>query len=241
MRRSIALFLALLAMASPALAGSKAVYEGMNGPPLVIEVGDNGTTRIGPQGKDDNYGLLIDSSFYLVSHEGSQWKVARIADQAAAFDRVLPPIFRNIFSAAASGTNKTGAAIKMAKSGSRTVAGIPGEVYTVTGLNSDKPTEAKEVVVTKDPKLAPVGRAVAGFNDAMMVMMAPLLGKMAADEVGTNHAMAALGTPLEIKDGIRLTSFAETAVDPARLVLPARPMTVDQIVAGMKVKPTTGN
>jgi hypothetical protein len=227
-------------MATPALAGSTATFEGMPGPPLLIEVGDNGDARIGATGKeDDSYGLLIGNEFYLVSHDGGSWKVARIADQAAAFDRVLPPIFRTIFGAAGP-PNKTATKLKMVKTGSRTVAGFTGDVYAVTGLDSDKPADVTEVVATQDPKLAPAGRALAGFNDAMMVMMSPLIGAMAASAIAQNHAMAALGTPLDIKGGPHLTAFNETPVDPARLVLPAKPQTVDQIAAGIKLTPTTG-
>jgi hypothetical protein len=224
MTRGFAFLLPRLAIATPALAGSKATYEGLDGPPLLIEVADNGDARIGATGKADAYGLLIGEEFYLVSHEDGSWKVARIADQAAAFDRVLPPIFRTIFGAA----------------GGRTVAGVPGEVYTMTGLDPEKPAETSEMVVTQDPRLAPAGRALAGFNDAMMVMMRPLIGEMAASEIAQNHATAALGTPLDVKGGVHLTAFAVAAVDPARLALPAKPQTVDQIVAGIKIRPTTG-
>ena len=236
MSRAIALLLPLLAMAPPAMAGSRAVYEGMPGPPIVIEVGDNGDARIGADGKDE-FGLLIGSEFYLVAKDGAQWKVARIADQAAAFDKVLPPIFRTLFSAAGKAAPSK---LKMVKKGTRSVAGITGDVYAVTGLDSEKPAEVTELVITTDPRLVPVGRALGGFNDAMMVMMAPLIGEMAASEVADNHALMALGTPLDTRNGLHLTAFAEARIDPARLALPARPQTVDQIVAGIKVTPTDG-
>jgi hypothetical protein len=236
MSRKLALLLPLLAMAAPATAGSKAVYEGMPGPPIVIEVGDNGDARIGAEGKDE-YGLLIGSEFYLVAKEAGQWKVARIADQAAAFDKVLPPIFRTIFSAAGKGKPSK---LKIIKNGTRTVVGITGDVYAITGLDSEKPTEVTELVITKDPRIAPAGRALAGFNDAMMVMMAPLIGEMAASEIAQNHELAALGTPLDTKNGLHLKAFSEASVDPARLTLPAKPQTVEQIVAGIKITPTDG-
>jgi hypothetical protein len=115
--------------------------------------------------------------------------------------------------------------------------GFAGEVYAVTGLDAEKPTEATEVVASRDPKLAPAGRALAGYNDAMMVMMAPMIGAMAEEAITQNRAMAALGAPLSVKDGPHLTAFAEASIDPARLALPARPQTVDQIAASMKVTP----
>ena len=236
MSGKFALLLPLLAIAAPAVAGSKAVYEGMPGPPVVIEVGDNGDARVGAEGKDD-YGLMIGGQFYLVAREGGQWKVARVADQAAAFDKVMPPVFRTIFSAAAKSRPSK---LKMAKTGTRTVAGVTGDVYAVTGLDAEKPTEATEMVITSDPKLVPVGRALGGFTDAMMVMMVPLIGEMAASEIAQNHELMALGTPLDTKAGLHLKAFSEAAVDPARLVLPAKPQTVDKIVAGIKITPTDG-
>jgi hypothetical protein len=237
MTRRLALLLPLMALATPALAGSKATFEGLPGPPMIIEVGDNGDARIGPGGQEDNYGLLIGKEFYLVSRENGEWKVGRITDYAAAMNRVIPSLFRNIFGAAADASKGGAARLKIVKTGSRTVVGFTGDVYAVTGLNSDKPTEVSEVVATQDPKLAPAGRALAGYNDAMMVMMAPMIGAMAEAEVAQNHAMAALGTPLSVKDGPHLTAFAEAAVDPSRLALPAKPQTVDQIAATMKVTP----
>jgi hypothetical protein len=236
MLRALALLMPLLAMAAPATAGSRAVYEGMPGPPIVIEVGDNGDARIGAEGKEE-YGLLIGSEFYIVGKEKGAWTVARIADQAAAFDKVLPPIFRTIFSAAGKGTVSK---LKIVKTGTRTVVGIAGDVYAVTGLDPEKPAEVTELVITRDPKLAPAGRALAGFNDAMMVMMAPLIGEMAANEIRQNREIAALGTPLDTRNGLRLKTFSEATVDPARLVLPAKPQTVEQIVAGIKVTPIDG-
>lgn len=232
----LALLLPLLVMAAPAIAGSRAVFEGMPGPPVVIEVGDNGDARVGAEGKDE-YGLLIGGEFYLVAKEKGQWTVARVADQAAAFDKVMPPIFRTIFSAAAKSRPSK---LKMVKTGTRTVAGITGDVYAITGLDSEKPTEVTEMVISTDRRIAPAGRALGGFTDAMMVMMAPLIGEMAASEIAQNHELMALGTPLDTKDGLHLKAFSEAVVDPARLVLPAKPQTVDQIVAGIKITPTDG-
>jgi hypothetical protein len=240
MTRYLAWLLPLLAIASPASAGSKATFEGMPGPPLVIELADNGDARIGAAGQDESYGLLIGKAYYIVSREKGEWKVARIEDLAAAIGRVVPSVFRTLFGAAAHASKATDAKLKIVKTGSRTIAGFTGDVYAVTGLNSEKPAEATEVVATLDPRLAPAGRALASFNDAMMVMMAPMLGEMVDQEVAQGRAMAALGTPLSVKDGPHLVSFAEAKVDPARLVLPAKPQTVDQIAAGMKVTPIDG-
>jgi hypothetical protein len=208
----------------------------MPGPPVVIEVGDNGDARVGAEGKDD-YGLMIGGEFYLVAKDGTQWKVARVADQAAAFDKVMPPVFRSLFSAAAKARPSK---LNMVRKGARTVAGVTGNVYAVTGLDAEKPAEVTELVITTDPRLVPVGRALGGFTDAMMVMMTPLIGEMAASEVAENHELMALGTPLDTKAGLHLTAFAEAKVDPARLTLPAKPQTVDQIVAGIKITPTDG-
>ncbi len=100
----------------------------MPGPPVVIEVGDNGDARVGAEGKEE-YGLLIGREFYLVAKEGGQWKVARIADQAAAFDKVaaagLPLVVQR-------GGQARPSKLKLVKQGTRTVAGITGDVYAVT-------------------------------------------------------------------------------------------------------------
>lgn len=230
---------ALLIAHAPAEAGSKAIYAMDNNQSLQIEVADNGDARVGGA-TADQYGLLVGGAFYLVGKDDGTWKVARIADQAAAFDKVLPPIFKTLFSGGDTKAKPGAPAMpKARKTGTRTVAGVAGDVYAVSGLDAAQPAETVEIVATSDPRLVPVGRALNGFMEATFVMMAPLLGKIAADQIAIGKSLAPLGTPLQAGK-IMLTSFAEATVDPARVSLPAAPQTVEQLVAAIKVTPIDG-
>jgi len=236
MTRLLALLWALLA-ASPAPAGTRATYSGHADPKeLVVEIADSGgAARISVPGRDD-YGLMLGDQFYLVKLRDGKPQVARVADVAAALDRVMPPVFKNLFGAMGGALKAN--PLNAVRSGSKTVAGISGEVWLVKGLDDEKPDAATEMVVSRDPALAPVGRALAAFLESSIVMMRPLIGSGAAVMVQQNRQLFALGTPIASADRLTLTRM-ESVDEPAdRFVLPAKPATVDALVAEMKVTPT---
>jgi hypothetical protein len=231
--RPLALLCVLLA-ASPASAGIRATYAGTTEPKeLVVEIADGGSAaRVSTPGRDD-YGLMVGDQFYIVGARSGKLEVARVADIAAAFDRVMPPIFKNLFGAAGSGIKA--APLKAVRGGSKTVAGVAGEVWLVKGLDDGKLDAAMEIVVSHDPALAPVGRALAAFFESGMVMMRPLLGSGTAEMVRQNRQMFALGTPIASADRFTLTRLEIVSLPESRFVLPARPATVDDLAAEMKV------
>jgi len=236
--RRLPLLLSALLAASPAAAGTRVTYTGTSEPKeLVVEIADGGgAARVSVPGRDD-YGLLIGDQFYLVKPRDGKLEVARIADVAAALDRVMPPIFKNLFGAMGEAIKAT--PLDAVRRGSKTVGGIAGDIWLVRGLDDSKPDAATEVVVSHDPALAPVGRALAAFFEGSMVMMRPLLGRGAAVMVAQNRQLFALGTPIASADRFTLAKV-ETADEPAaRFVLPARPATVDQLVADMKATPAS--
>ncbi|MBN8840716.1 MAG: hypothetical protein J0I25_11015 [Sphingomonadales bacterium] len=236
MSRLLVLACALLA-ASPAAGGTRATYNGTSEPrELVVEIADNGgAARVSVPGRDD-YGLMLGDQFYLVKPQDGKPQVARVADVAAALDRVMPPIFKNLFGAVGGAIKDT--PLYAVRGGSKTVAGIAGEVWLVKGLDDEKPDAAAEVVVSHDPALAPVGRALAAFLESSMVMMRPLIGSGAAMMVRQNRQLFALGTPIASADRFTLTKVESVAEPASRFVLPARTATVDELVAEMKITPT---
>ena len=149
--------------ASPAVAGTRASYSGTSDPKdLVIEVSDDGgAARVSVPGRDD-YGLLLGDQFFMVGPQDGKMQVARVADLAAAFDRVLPPVFKGLFGAMAgttAGTIRT-KPLQVTHGGNATVAGIAGEVLMVKGLNDDKPDAAISITVTHDPARARARRVL---------------------------------------------------------------------------------
>src|SRR6478609_5021141 len=106
MRRLVALAMLLLLAAVPAEAGTRAVYEqAENKGSLTVEIADNGDVRVGPADQS-MYILLIGDASYIVTIKDGKTTVARVTDVAAAFDKVMPPIFGKIFGAAAKGAPK---------------------------------------------------------------------------------------------------------------------------------------
>jgi hypothetical protein len=227
------LLLALLALclAAPALAGQRAVYLSADGDNLIVEVADNGNAAIRPT-KSKEYGIYRDGQFYLVGEEQGQWKVARLEDMAAAFDQVMPPIFGQLFGAMASA--KQGSKLRIEQRGRRKVAGLDGIVYEVYGLDSDKPGAPNIFVLSKDPALAPVGKAMEQFLISSVVAMRPLLGELAVALASDMRTIFANGAPLDAEDKFKLESLVQVEIPDANFVLPAQPQTVAQIVAEMK-------
>lgn len=224
---------AALGFAAPAVAGTRATYAGETPDKVMtIEVADNGDARISDEENGD-YGLMLGGHFYIVGSGGGAVRVARIEDVAAAIDQVIPPVFKGLFSGARTAPAK---GFRAVKHGTRTVAGQPGTVYTVYGLNDEKPDEAQEFVLSSDPALKPIGAAMEQFMNAAIVPAAPLIGAGAVEIIANTRAIFALGTPLDV-GRLRLTSLATADVPPARLALPAKPATVDELVGEMQAMP----
>ena len=224
------LFLLLSLGASPALAGLRAVYTEPDGKTLTVEVADNGFARV-RTGDPDQYGVWRDGQFYIVGREDGRVMVARIEDMAAAIDQVVPPIFKAMFEAAGSGPP---ASLRIEPKGKRRVAGHEGLVYAVYGIDKDKPKESADFVMSSEPALQPVGRAMEQFMIAMIVPIGALIGDAAAEMVADTRAVFAKGAPLDLGGRFVLVSFEPAEVTQEAVTLPAKPQTIAEIVAGLK-------
>jgi hypothetical protein len=220
-----------LCLAAPAPAGQRAVYLSPDGDNLTVEVADNGNAVIRPT-KSKEYGIYRDGQFYLVGQDKGQWKVARLEDLAAAFDQLMPPVFEQLFGAMASASQ--GSKLRIERRGTRKVAGFEGIVFAVHGLDSDKPDAAHIFVLSTDPKLAPVGKAMEQFLISSVVAMRPLLGELAAAMAADMRAIFANGAPLDAEGKFKLDSLVQVDLPDSNFALPAPPQTAAQIVAEMK-------
>ncbi len=226
--------LALLAGAGSAEAGLRAVYfDAAKTKQLVIEVADNGDARIGEADSQD-YGLLIGGHFHVVGEQGGQPMVARIEDIGAAIDQVVPPIFHDLLKG--SGTAQPSAKIRIEAAGEQQVGGRTGRVYHVRGLDGGDADKAADYVISTDPALAPVGRALEQFMNAALVPAAVLMGPAIPELIAETHQIFALGTPIDAGGRFRLDRVETVDVPASRLVLPAPPATIDALVAAMKAE-----
>jgi hypothetical protein len=234
MGRLFALTIASLLIVAPADAGTRAVYDRPDKGTLTVEIADNGDVRVGPEDQT-MYVLLIGNTSYVVSPKDGKPSVARLVDVAAAFDKVMPPMFGKLFGAAAEATKDIPARIETI--GPETVNGRAGIAYRFkTGPDGEA---QPAIVLSQDPALAPVGRAMGRFTEATMLLLAPLFGKATEAMVGDMRAILSLGTPLRGGDGMTLKSVESADIPAARVTLPAKPLTVDEIVRSMKLTPIT--
>lgn len=227
----------LLAIASPAHAepGLRAIYHGESEPKVLeVEAVSSGDYRIGKPG-DPAYGLEIGGRYYLVA-PGPDGKpqVMAVEDVAAVVGEALPPLFAQLFSQAA--REQPAPPVKMERAGTRTVAGYKGELWKVTVGN---PPETQEMLFSQDPALKPVGKAITRFMESMMVMMAPMLGDMAGEMIAEMRTVFAHGTPIESPGRFKLISASAADIEDGRLALPAKPLSRDEIRAGLKARQTS--
>lgn len=219
------LLLIALLVAQPAYAGMKATYEGASEPRTIqIEVADNGDFRVGKPG-DPNYGVQLANVYYVVSaaKDGTP-RVAAINDLAAVIGEKMPPAFRAIYG---DGAKPERPALQITPGEERTVAGHKGQVQNVK-LQGPNP-EPQQFVFSKDPQLAPLGKAIGQYLEASMVLAAPMIGEMATQFVGEMRQVFALGTPLESTGRFKLIQAGASDVAGERLKLPVKPLTRDQI------------
>ena len=232
--RHLLLILSALFLTQPAWAGQRAVYVDKEGKKLTIEVTDDGNAIVKPDG-EEQFGILRDGHFYLIGHENGALHVARMEDMAAAFDKILPPIFKQLFDMAAK--DKPKSKIRVEPAGARTIAGHEGQLYKVYGLKDDKPNEATEMVLTKEAALQPVGQAMAQFSISSVLLLAPMLGNAAGDMISEMHIIFSYGAPLDVGQ-FKLASVETATIPASAAALPAKPETVDEIVAQMKANST---
>lgn len=224
---------AAMLLSSAALADQTVVYKGEDGKNLTLEIADSGAVHVtGPI--PGQTGLVQDGELFLIDTAQAKPRVMRLTDIAAALDEAIGPTFRGLFDAAAKADQKPAQPLVIEAAGSTTVAGFTGETYRIKGIDKMNPDAVTEWVATRDPALAPAGKAMLQFMEATMVMAAPLIGDVAASMIGDMRQAFALGTPLKAGTKFQLASVKDGAVDPARFRLPAEPISRAEMVKEMK-------
>lgn len=228
--------IALIAAPVSAMAGIRATYIDPDQQRLVIEVSDSGDIRIdGPD--PSHYGIIKGEQFYVVGREGDGWTVARIEDVANAIGAVSPPLLRELFGAGSARAKP--ASLRVVEKGKRTHLGREGLLLSVHHGGGGRPSEPTMFLVSRDEDLKPVGRALEQFSLAFIVMLGGLTGPTPSEEIEGMRSLFALGTPLEIEDGYKLVALETAAIPAERATLPAKPRTLQEIIAATKLRPLT--
>ncbi len=229
------LLLALLLAPVAAHAGQRATFTGRDGRNMIVEVGDNGDARIGEANAADHV-LLVGGEAYVIGNEAGKLRVARLTDIVAVIDSVVSPIFGDLFTRPMTGPQPLSAFRIVPEETRRTVGGREGRVHQVYGLDDEHPDKPVTFVISDDPKLAPVGKAVENYLISSLLPGAVFLGPAAGEMAGEIRRVFALGTPLEQQGVFTLQAIETADIPAARVALPAPPMSREALLAETKVR-----
>ena len=101
-----------------------------------------------------------------------------------------------------------------------TVAGVPGQVYSLTFRNDRGTSQTEEIVLGRDATLRELTETLATWSRMMAAYLSIDLGEYQ----GAMDDLLQYGDGiLRLGAGYRLVSLDDTAPDPARFTLPAAP------------------
>lgn len=211
MRRAAAAFLLALGLGfgAQARADVTVTYRGTGSGAMMLGISADNAGRsrilIGA-GHGGMMMLTRDNVGYVVIEQGSETTVGRQEDMIAlaASRHVRGPgeIGREWIQAFA------GDGIEIVPAGTERVAGFDGDVYRLTLTHGERRSPPTEIVVTSDPRLAPVGREILRFYDS-------LRGPLVATAGGEPRPYAAIrellarGTLLRLGADFRLVEMDE--------------------------------
>ncbi|MBV9882505.1 MAG: hypothetical protein JO276_05805 [Sphingomonadaceae bacterium] len=193
-------------------------------PEMVIEVNDRGDFHM-TMGNQGAY-YVIDGAAYFVQADLRGLYVAR-ADDLTALVAELARAHR-MQSHAQPGSAHLPPAVQFMEAGTETIAGRTGTVWTTPAPGGAPSTaHGMEMVVSSDPDLTPLGRAmVRQFEMSMdgVRTMAGLAADAGAGEWGAMRAVLARGAPLRFGEIMRLTSVEVRPLPASEFILPAAPL-----------------
>lgn len=217
--------------AAPAHADLTATYVAVNGTldfKMKVEVAANGDLRTdmfvaGP------YMIKREGRVYFVAPNPAAPVVQDVEDVGAVMQEELGRMNRHF----CDDLQRAPAFPSMVSRGTVTIAGRAGEAYGHDRHAGSRP----EVVISRDPALAPLGAAMAAQFRLSMTMMGPCASKVPM--FAQMQALLDSGAPLQFGP-MRLDTVETGPIDPARFVLPAAPETREQVRARMvgKSRPT---
>ena len=225
---------------------------------MTVEVADGGNVRY-QMSAGQTYGLTLGDQSYFITLESAGPQVDRLDDLVTAQKEAMAAFltdFRN---------HDTSGGPQLVSKGKVTINGRVGEAFgygppatdsahsivmvnphlkSLSGRVTSKEMSKSEldramsgnvVVISHDPDLAQLGKAMAKQFGTSRAMLAGMIG----DTPTTITQMEKLlesGAPLSFA-GMELQSINHAPIDPKRFDLPAQPETLDQIRARMKSLP----
>ena len=217
--------------ATPAAADLSARYEAQekNAPfnmAMTLEIDSNGNERV-QVAEQPTYLLVLNNVTYMVSRGPAGVYVMRLDDMVTVIGEVSKRM--GIDKAFASMPKKVAEKPPaIASMGPKVVNGRTGTGYGISE-NGARPVYAF-VVISEDPKLAPLGAAFAkSFAQSSVYAnkMFPGFGSMGG-MFGSDAELFKKGAPLSIVS-MNLTDVSFAEIDDSRFALPGQPLSIDQI------------
>jgi hypothetical protein len=221
--------LALSVFAFPASADVAGRYETKDKNALftmemTIETNDAGDVRAQMAGQS-NYFLLKSGVLYTVGRGEAGPIVERVADMLAVQAETMRRLGMSDQLAEAAGKLPQ---LEFAKIGPEAVGTWQGDAFGVKS-DSDEIGPYAAFVISDDPRIAPLGKAIAAMNSDMM----GTAGKMMPGFGQLGQAFMKFlsnGTPVRMMN-FELTDVSDDRISPERFDVPAPPQTLEQLKA----------
>jgi len=218
-----ALLLAFFAAAAPpALADTTAVYGSPRpGFSMTVEINDNGDLR-GEIAGQPHYFIKRAGELFLIEKTEAGRRVTRFTDLKTAMLEQMPKLLPRMPSGAADGLPR----MDLVPRGEVVVNGRRGKAYFDTSGEGELYPEPV-VVISDDPALAELGKALAAQYAFSTLLIGEWLGQVPAFISQTQRILES-GAPLRFAN-MELKSVSAAPIDPDRFTLPGLPETLDQV------------
>ena len=216
----------IASVAAPAHADIAGRYETVDDDTFVdmemtLEINDTGQMRMQMKGMPGYY-LLRDDDMYIVSWQSGETSVVRLADMMTianeAFERM------GVDNAFADKGDDEG--FIYSEMGQQTVGGREGTAYGVVSEEGDEGVWAS-LVMSSDPRLAPIGQAMARAQEAQIRNMGSM-GAVLQNMSASMQDVLRRGAPLKIMT-IELTDVSFDEIPDERFALPSEALTIDEL------------
>lgn len=213
--KTLCLMIATL-LPMPAMADVRATYGSSTPGVLTVEVDDSGAARASMTGHDVELIQSPTGQQFIVATADGKPNVMRVSDIMAMLKA------RNAARPVRSFSGERG---KFVASGASVVSGFNGQVFKYQSAREPTPQAKGAVVISDDPKLAPVGRFVASLLSSLMTATG-------ADALEPNAQLVDLlksGTLIDLHGVTTLLTVETADLPPARFVLPAEPLSPEAV------------
>lgn len=212
--------LLFLVLAAPAQADITARFRQADDQAMVVEANENGESR-----------MTVSHAVYVttggVTHMILTDPQGTFVVRQQDFMALMAELLRAAGQAEAPAV---GEGVTIAEAGSETLAGRVGTVFRLS--RPQHPTDSLELVISADPELAPLGRALAGHIAPFFTTMGGAMPGVAA----AASELMARGTLIRLGDLWRLDSVETAPVPPSAFALPSAPISAEALAARLGIR-----